>query len=226
MKFINSPGYVVAEGLRNASHEVYIGGRCTLPGALSPNTGAPLTQFARVVQSSEGFAVPGFDEAELHFLYSWKCDIHRGDFSYKYINGSIEVVEYTSGSDDYEDFPYPNYPEAFDEVSVGIRRLSEEEVAVIGKLNAPDVDPDYKFSGSLPSELSVPQHQFGGVPYLLDAGRARKVCPACKKEMTIIASVGNKNYSTDEGFVGNDFVQILYFSCSFCKVISALNFSD
>ncbi|WP_155617095.1 hypothetical protein [Xanthomonas translucens] len=226
MKFINSPGYVVAESSENSSHEAYIGGRCPLPGAVSPNTGAPLTQFARVVQSRDGFAVPGFDEPELHLLYSWKCDIHKGDFSYRYINGSIEVVEYTTGSDDYEDFPYPNYPEVFNEVSVGIRRLSDEEMAVIERLNAPDVDGEYKFSGALPSMLSVPQHQFGGVPYLLDTERVRKDCPVCKKEMTVIASVGNKNYSTDEGFVGNDFVQILYFSCSSCKVVSALNFSD
>ena len=224
MKILPGDGYIVGSASDNG--ELSIGGQCSFKGAISPNTGEALTQFACARLNPESFWIPGWSVPEIHFLYSWKCNISKGDFSYRYVNGDLEVVEFTEGKDDCEGFPYDDYPVLFDEVLLQLQRMTKEDQAVISELNKPDCDPDFKYDNNRAFELSKPMHQLGGVPYLISPDDAVKDCPICGREMFLVASIGNNSYSQNEGFSGNDFVQVVYWACPECCVVSTRNFCD
>lgn len=224
MKILPGDGYV--PGPASEMRDLTIGGQCSLKGAVSPNTGTALTQFACAQVNPERFWIPRWPVTEIHFLYSWKCNIHKGDFSYRYVNGELEVVEFCKGIDDCEGFPYDDYPVHFDEVRFQLQRMTKEDQALIIELNKSDCDPDFKYDNDRAFELSRPMHQFGGVPYLIAPDDANKNCPICSAEMFLVASIGNDSYSENEGLSGNDFVQVVYWACPECSVISARNLCD
>jgi hypothetical protein len=205
-----------------SSGPVTIGGACELGGALSPNSGLPLTQHAAVRMSVSGFGVPDFDVPMLHFLYSWKCNISMGDFTYRYLGSRIEILDFVEVADDYEGFPYEKYPVVFPSVSFELGPISYSDKLIIAILNDPDGDDEFKFESERASELSIPAHQFGGMPFLLNSN-INKYCYVCGQEMLLTASIGNNCFSSSNGFFGNDFVQLVFFTCAPCKVVSALN---
>ena len=221
MKNVVGEGHFL--GLRVAEGPVVIGGACKLPGAISPNTGLPLTQHAAVRLGANGLAMPQWDVPELHFLYSWKCCINQGDFSYRYTSGRLEIIEYTAGAEDFDGFPYDGYPVVFPAVQFLLRPIPAEDQKLIERLNDPDVDQGFRFDDKRAGELSVPTHQFGGLPFLLHPLASERQCVVCGSEMDLIASIGNNCYSRDEGFFGNDFVQLVFFGCARCRVLSAVN---
>jgi len=209
--------------------ELTIGGLSNLKGAFSPNSGHPLTQLAKIQVKSLGFYIPGWELPWIHFLYSWTCAIHEDDFSYQYVveRDSINIIEYHSGVDDYSGFPYENYPVSFPEVHLSLKQLTSEEQAVILQLNEESDESVFDNPNPEFARLSVPTHQFGGTPFLLSPKHGSKECPVCHQEMILIASMGNESYSdNNEGLSGNEFVQIIFFTCPFCKVVSAKNFYD
>jgi len=224
VKILPGDGYFA--GTASANGELTIGGRCSSNGAISPNTGLPLTQFACVRLNPESFCIPGWPMPEIHFLYSWKCRIHEGDFSYRYVNGDLEVVEFCKGVGDSEGFPYDDYPVQFDEIRLQLQRMTKEDQSIIIELNDPDCDPDLKYDNERASDLSEPMHQFGGMPYLISPEETSKDCVICGCEMFLTASIGNNSHSNNEGFSGNDFVQVVYWTCPECHVVSARNFCD
>lgn len=224
MKFLAGNGFSISH-LVGAS-DVLFGGCCELSGAISPNTGLPLTQFARLTLDRGRFWIPAWTLPEIHFLYSWKCKIHEGDFSYRYVNGTIEVVEFCEGFENYEGFPYEDYPLFFEETYCELNAIDDEDHAIIVELNNPDGDPDFKYGNDRAWQLSVPRHQFGGVPYLLDSDNPEKYCPICNDEMTVVATIGNDSFSKNDGFFGNDFVQVVCWACGPCQVVSARNYCD
>jgi len=230
MKFLSQRGYFVKAPVPNGP--VTIGGRLVLPGAASPSTGLPLVQYASVRVSSDALSIPGWLSQEIHCLYSWTCNIHLGDFSYRQTPETVTVLEYQAGIDGAgPDFPYEGYPKSFRAVSGTLEAISEREQAIILHLNksaAPDfaVDPDYAMNTPEANDLSYPRHQFGGVPLLLQSDAPPKDCIECRREMQLFASVGNGNYTNDLGFFGNDFVQILYWCCPACQIVSARNYCD
>lgn len=221
MKIIAGKGYFL--GMRVFEGPAVIGGACALAGAISPNTGLPLTQHAVVKLGANGFAMPNWDLPELHFLYSWKCCISQGDFSYRYTGGRLEIIEYTAGGDDSDGFPYNDYPVIFPPVQFLLRPVPEEDQDLIRRLNDTRIDQGFRFDSERAGQLSVPTHQFGGLPFLLDPLVGEKRCVVCGFEMELVASIGNHCYSRDEGFFGNDFVQLLFFGCASCRVLSAVN---
>lgn len=203
-----------------------IGGQCNLPGAVSPNNRRPLTQHARLELSHRYLWPDKWPTPCFHFLYSWTCAIHEGDFSYQYAATDIRIIEYNAGDGDYSGFPYDEYPVAFRPKTFDLAPLSEGEQATIVKLNEPDCDPDYQFDDPLAERLSIPTHQFGGTPYLLGAPIDQKLCVLCGAEMGILSSIGDEAHSSNEGFFGNEFVQLIFWVCTNCHVISATNFAD
>lgn len=170
--------------------------------------------------------IKGWGSSQIHFLYSWTCGIHEGDFSYRYLNGDIEVVEYSRSNGSYDGFPYDNYPLIFDPKVFDLEAVGTDDQDIILKLNSPDCDSGFIFSNPRADFLSMPAHQFGGVPYLAAGNDHQKNCVLCKNEMHLIASISNESYSDNEGFSGNDFVQVVYWICPSCQVVSAQNFCD
>ncbi|WP_343818097.1 hypothetical protein ISN75_21175 [Dyella marensis] len=210
-------------GQRVSQGPAVIGGTCRLQGAISPNTGLPLTQHAAVKLGASGFAIPNWDVPEVHFLYSWKCCISQGDLSYRYASGRLEIIEYTAGTEDFAGFPYDGYPVVFPAAQFLLRPIPEEDQEIIARLNNTELDQGFKFENARAGQLSIPTHQFGGVPFLLNPLMEEKRCVACGDEMVLIASIGNNSFSHDGGFFGNDFVQLVFFGCDRCKVLSAVN---
>lgn len=224
MKYFSKNAYFVGE--MSSMGLLTIGGECELSGALSPNTSLPLTQHARLELSKDYLWLNDWPGNAIHFLYSWKCAIHEGYFSYQYGDKKIDIIEYTRGDDDYYGFPYEGYPGIFEEKKFELKLATEAEQAVIAKLNEPDCEPEYQFDDPDANRLSIPTHQFGGQPYFLGGVPEAKRCPNCSKEMELLSSIGNESYSDNDGFFGNDFVQLLYWICSDCRVISVDNIAD
>lgn len=223
MKFLSSVGYFVDD--QSNCGGIVLGGACPLPGAVSPNNSLPLLQMACITNDPNFFAIPEWDLKNIHFLYSWKCGIHEGDFSYRHTVDKIEVIEFHAGPGD-DGFPYDDYPDEFPVVEVGLQRISESDQKIIVELNSPTCPPDYRYSNDRVDELSNPRHQFGGVPYLIDPELCQKKCVVCNEVMKIAATIGNESYSNEMGFFGNDFVQLVYSVCIGCKIISVQNFCD
>ncbi len=70
--------------------------------------------------------------------------------------------------DDYSEFPYENYPESFQEIRFSLKALTNEEQDVILQLNQDDEISVFDNPNPEFIRLSIPTHQFGGVPFLLD----------------------------------------------------------
>ena len=66
MGFLLGNGYFAGPPSENGA--LMIGGRTSLKGAVSPNTGLALTQFARIRLGPGGFLVPGWTWPKMHFL--------------------------------------------------------------------------------------------------------------------------------------------------------------
>ena len=209
-------------GGRTSAGSILIGGTCSLPGAFSPNTGLPLTQFAKVKIGAAGFFIPGWSLEHAWFLYSFKCAIYEGVFTYRTKVHSIEILKFEVGHNGHEDFPYDNYPIVFEGVNFESVLISSDEQQKIVSLNQKGVSP---FENKDYENLAMPRHQFGGIPYMLAAVEDR-VCPVCKAQMPLIASIGNESFSSNEGFFGNDFVQVIFWACGPCGILTALNFAD
>jgi hypothetical protein len=174
-----------------------VGGRVDLEGAVSPNNGLPLIQHASLRLKPDLFWIPKWTAGEIRFLYSWKCNIHLGDFSYRHTSDTVIVMEYQRGVDGAAlDFPYADYPIAFEPVVLKVEPIPSDDQRTILALNA---DPQLAYRDSQTERLAQPRHQFGGTPYLLQGKIEAKHCIVCHEEMSVIASIGNEAYSDDRG---------------------------
>jgi hypothetical protein len=136
-------------------------------------------------------------------------------------------VEYTKSERREVDFPYSDYPRRFDPVGFNLEPISAADREIIEILNGPNAtDYELQYEPGRARELAQPRHQFGGLPFLLQSDSCSQTCPTCGIEMILIAAIANENFSTPEGFFGEDFVQVVYWCCEECQVISAQNFAD
>jgi hypothetical protein len=172
--------------------------------------------------SDERLGLTSFPVARLPFFFAWTCDISRGVLSYRVLSvDSVEILEYHQGHA-YMEFPYPDYPAHFPRRQFELRPLTHDEQRTISAPNAGamklsavrDARPD----------LVRPQHQLCGEPYVVNEPR-QAVCPACQGEMPVYASAGDETMS-GTGFVGNNFVQVLFHLCSRCAVVTAYQMTD
>ena len=188
-------------GSPSAHGPVTIGGTCELPGAISPITGRPLLQLAAVRLEREGFWIEGWRSKGIHFLYSWICSICNGDFSYRQADGAITVLEAHRSRYPREYPPHPDYPEAFE-------------------------PRHFEFSTEPIEPTHDPVHQFGGVPIVIMQLVDPKTCVGCGADMPLAASLGDRNFSTKQGFAGNSGVQVIYWVCTSCQIVAARNYCD
>lgn len=205
---------------------ICLGGACSFVGAVSPNNGLPLTQLALVDAGVTGLDLPGWRGKAIPFLYSWKCGIFEGDFSYRVDEGAIEILEFESSAPNVDDFPYPDFPVVFPPKSYQAKSLTLDERDQMAWVNGlTERNIPVNVDGPLWA-LTSPRHQFLGVPYLLDPDGSEKNCPQCSRPMFVLATIANQIDGFEEGFFGNDFVQVVYLACNECNVLSARNFAD
>lgn len=74
-------------------------------------------------------------------------------------------------------------------------------------------------------DICQPRHQIGGIPYLVQQEFDEMVCPICGRRMPFLAAIADE---APEGhsFTVNDHVQVLYYFCIDCYVISAIQRCD
>lgn len=216
---IPKQGYYLKAGDQIPSLHV-IGGKCELDGAISPNSGRPLTQMARLDTTSKELHSLRFATRYLPLLYGWTCAISEGRLCYRVKENSVELVAFVEGGA-YDDFPYEGYPHYFEERAAELVKLTTDEQAAIDHANIHGI----KFT-ALTDDLDRvlrPNHQIGGSPYVGSVIRLQHQCHHCEGQMHFVAAIGNDCFGDARGFMGNDYAQLLYFLCDSCYLICAEN---
>lgn len=200
-----------------------IGGVSAYEGATSPNTGRPLLQVARLYNVG-AFPLLARYKQGLPFLYSWSCAIYGDVFAYRLTGDRVEILRHASGQ---EAPPYAPYPESFPAVGVSLVPISDRQSAIVERLNRGEKSADFYRHGSEEDCISRPKHQIGGKPFLFypDYAHAAK-CPICSDALIFVASFGNDTFSGPPGFVGDEFVQLIYWMCERCDAIVSENFTS
>jgi len=199
-----------------------MGGVQSLPGAVSPNSGLPLLLVLTLDTMDPRLAIGRSPLDRVHLLYSWTCAISDGEFSYRESKQAVEIIEYTKGGV-HSDFPYEGYPVAFAPFAAELQQVAMSDQIIIKKMNRREDDP-IALEEQFPN-LAVPRTQIGGEPRLLQWPLPPRLCPVCRDSMPMLAAVGNTN-GTPRGLFGNDFVQLLFYYCIACAVVTAINLTD
>ena len=209
---------------QNGSH--IIGGACTFANAISPNSGRPLLQVASICLADPKLPNTALQIPVIPLLYGWTCALCESTFAYKIQHHNIEILQYLAGPA-HDDFPYANYPQAFPAIKVELCAIPAATQGVIHQLNsASDMDTRSHLSLANP-KLSTPRHQLGGEPYFLQGYPAATPCPQCKDHMYFLAAFGNDTLNgSKQGFVNNDFVQLIYEICPSCTIVAVNNYAD
>ncbi len=202
-----------------------IGGDCKLPGAIFPGSNKALIQIASLDLTDSRLSDLGLSTDVLPLLYGGACAAGEGRLCYSVKGGSIQILEYQEGAV-YDDFPYSNYPVAFEGVSASLHLLTAQEQAVFTQLNCCSDDDWFELTQVKHQDMSLPQHMVGGEPYLIGGVENASVCPTCAQPMALLATGGNAAYVDSRGFLGNDFVQLVYEFCLKCSTVVQNIYSD
>ena len=201
----------------------YFCGRHAIEGAICPNCGKPLLRFFTFSKQDIPTDIGAYPYQNIHFLFCWKCNISQDYFFYKVLgDNEISIIKYKKGGVQ-KDFPYFDYPDYFPLGEVQFEKIADRDQKIISNVNSKIVN---KYD--LPEEdfhLCCPRHQIGGEPYLVQEEYEKIYCPICKKAMLFTISVSD-NCLDQRGFVGNPFVQILYYFCGDCLIICAIQRCD
>jgi hypothetical protein len=195
------------------------------PGGGCPNCGVPLQVFVTLDSSDQRLGIPPSTGTSLPLLWCWCCPVLEGPLVYRVSSRGIELVSLKRGRPT-PGFPYADYPRPFPSTPVRLVPISSRAQRLISELNAghPSFHPRYRLA-------SVPTHQVGGVPFLLQGPNYQGdyaddlSCPTCNEPMPFFAAVGNRCLDP-RGLCGNDFVQVLFHFCVRDSVISAIQQCD
>lgn len=230
-----SPGYgLVLEPPDEAAQHTFCGAH-RIPGAWCFYGDHPLLRLLSLDTADERLGLADLGVPQVHLLYCWRCDV--GDLDYRLErDGSVSVFgekEWGAllrqrGVDIEEvrarlrqpetDYPYSGYPAAFPSRSARLVAVAQDdEQALLAAERGEDV--------SLPEALTTPKHQVGGLPYLVQGTSYIPACPGCGADMAFVATIAD-DCGDPRGFVGNEWVQVVFFLCADCKRVHALNMAD
>lgn len=195
-------------------------GKHSTEGAVCPNCEKPLLRYLSFDVKDSRLDLGGFPLEKLDLFYCWTCNISQSPFFYLcQRDGSIKLLQYGEGGQSV-DFPYPNYPRFFPQREIWLEAIAPETQRTIILLNqnrGAEV-------GDIPSGLDIPRHQVGGIPYLMQPVLDLR-CPRCKARIPLFASLGD-NTGGEQGFTGNEFVQVLFHLCPTCGIVGAYQQCD
>lgn len=191
-------------------------------GAECPNCRKRLLTIAQFDASDTRLQIDTVGMQSLPLLFCWTCVISQQEFVYECSHDGREItlLRWARG-ESFRDFPYEGYPEGFPPEQITLKPLEPHKQEVIIKLNAGA--QVWELAQEYP-ELSVPQHQVGGEPLLLQAIPIRS-CPKCFDSMPLFASFGD-SASSGHKFTGNEFVQTVFSLCRKCRVVHCLQMTD
>lgn len=190
-------------------------GNHTVPGAVCPNCNKSLLLLLSLDLSDPRLTVEvgGCDLAWL--LFCWTCNLAQSPFFYRQGENSIDIVQCGRGGV-MEDFPYQDYPIAFEGRFVSLVEISsgvQHDLRLLNSEQVPGSSTRYR-------QLAVPRHQVGGEPYLVQHEWLDVLCPGCEADMPFLASFGD-DCLDPRGFTGNPYVQVMYHYCEHCRIVGA-----
>lgn len=205
----------------DAKHEFC--GEHSVDGASCPNCDKPLLRLVSLDMSAKEVSrIESFGD-RLNLFFCWTCPISQEEFIYEVLeDGGVKILKYGKG-ESYIDFPYDQYPVFFPLRAFDLEKLTSNEQEVIIQLNNNsvgiyDLNEDLRY-------LSMPAHQLGGEPYIIQSDLANIRCPRCKNEMNFLVSVADK-HSSEISFTENEYVQLLFHICNNCSIVSAKQYCD
>lgn len=195
MKLLSRSGYIITRQSEGAVGEIVLGGLPKMSIGNCSLCDKPFTRFFTVPAGPSGF------NEDIELVYCWPCEAVSHNVSYT-VDG--ELVEY-SPTENYDDFPYENYPQTF-----------PEEIWYLHERKALPMTSPPSF-GSKRADLGEPAHLIGGMPCVWNPIDAQ--CPKCKEAQSFLAMVGDEAPGGGT-FAGNSAVGLLYFICKNCEVVS------
>jgi hypothetical protein len=225
-KSISRQSFVVEVGDSDDANHL-LGGKSALTGSVCPNCQDGLTRFFSLDLSDKRLQLDYLNLDRLEILYCWPCQLSQVAFSYQPTSdGTVNMLEVGEGPP-VKDFPYPDYPRWFKERNVRLVDMQEElhlakqQFAYLFENDRPEIRRRWDILAQDQIETTI--HQFGGVPFLYDYEVPN--CLRCSKEMTFLCTVEDNTWG-EQGFVGAECVQVVYFICLGCTIITARNECD
>jgi len=120
-------------------------------------------------------------------------------------------------------FPYPNYPESFPSERVELLPITPDIQKIIILMNEGREEECDEFSRK--HELYMPKNQIGGIPLLLQGATENPKCQNCRLSMPFLICISNRA-SFSNRFTDYDYVQVIFYFCSDCQVVSAFQACD
>ena len=192
-----------------------------LRGASCPNCNKPLLVFLSLDVRDPKLEILDSPFDAFPLLFCWTCNIAQVElFSYRVLkDGSVYLLDYGEGgaATEFPGTPYDNYPDYFPSVHVTLEEISDGDQEIIKRMMK---DDNYfvKHMNDYP-RLSECSHQIGGEPFLVQP-LMRMNCPLCGKAMPFFASIGDDS-GDNTGFTKNPYVQVIYYYCRNCHLISS-----
>ena len=199
-------------------------GEHDVAGAWCPNCNKPLLRFLALDTSDFRLSLSRVSLRMLSLFYCWTCTVSNGLFVYQIRSDTdVQILQYTKGSMQ-SDFPYEDYPVAFPEAACALVPITADEQSMLRDLNSGS-DDIYKIEDTR-HDLVMPRHQIGGEPLLLQEDSAESPqCPVCSSPMPFFAQIGDRCLDA-RGLVGYEYVQVMYYLCRGCCVLTAFNGAD
>jgi hypothetical protein len=202
----------------------YFCGKHNITGAWCPNCSKNLLLFMSIDMSDSRLEGYRAKNTIIPLLYCWTCNISQSSLYYKLIsNNKIMLLEYGE-SGNIVGFPYSSYPEYFPGAQMNLVPITNFEQDIIHKLNSGSINQHLDLAMDL-QYLAEPSHQIGGEPYLVQQELEILNCCSCDTPMQFFAAVAN-NCTDRRGFVGNDYVQVIFYFCRNCDILCATQMCD
>lgn len=200
----------------------HLGGQTRVPGAECPNCRKPLLTLWELDPQDPLLRLEAGGLDQLSVLFCWTCPAAQSIVVYQLPLASrpFRLIEFALGAA-ATDFPYERYPIAFPSQALTLVALTPEEQAVIHRLN---LGEEVDWSDQRYKELSCPQHQVGGEPYLMQP-LENVGCPQCGAPMPLFGTVGNDTFTVQK-FTDNDYVQTLVHLCHGCSIVAVYQRCD
>jgi hypothetical protein len=189
----------------------------------------PLLRFLSLDTSDLRLGFAAIGVPFVHLLYCWRCDV--GDLDYfLHPDGSVTLPDAAAWSVDTphvvavraqvnspdHDFPYPDYPPHFPPRGASLTRLPADEQQRLLATELGEQEP--------PADDAF-RHQVGGLPRLAQGADYIPSCNGCGQPMAFVAAIAD-DCADPRGFTDNGSVQVLYFLCSGCRRMHAMNVVD
>ncbi len=188
-----------------------------IPGAYCDNCDAPLHRLLSLDVRDPILNLPSLPFPWLHLLLCPSCGGGSPDYSYA-IREDDSIVPLARDHGGGQS-PYDDYPLYFPARSVSFIPVTPTEQEIIWEFNQRGDNYDL-LCDLYQDTLGEIRHQFAGEPFLIQLTQ-NPPCPLCGKTMPFVVAVAD-DIAPSPGFLDNCGIQMLFYLCPACAVISSI----